>query len=111
MEQVCAQCPATGISADLQEAPLLARIRRHSWRASYDKARPARLSKEPAAVEYVWVTNSVTISWLAKLAANFKEVGPIAMIAIFVPGGSLIALLVWFVKHRWSRNGTHQDAA
>jgi hypothetical protein len=49
--------------------------------------------------------NSIFISRLARLTATFKEVGPLAMIAIFVPGGSVIALLVWFARHWWNRHG------
>lgn len=37
---------------------------------------------------------------LSRLAAPVRELGPYALIALIIPGGSLIALGAWALRHR-----------
>lgn len=37
---------------------------------------------------------------LAELAARIRELGPYAVIWLLLPGGSLIALSMWVMRHR-----------
>ena len=37
---------------------------------------------------------------VADLAASLRELGPYAAMGLLVPGGSLIALCVWLLRHR-----------
>ena len=41
-------------------------------------------------------------SGLSRLATRVRELGPHAAIALFVPGGSLIALAMWAFRYRTS---------
>jgi hypothetical protein len=39
-------------------------------------------------------------SWIALAVAGLKEVGPYVAIEIILPGGTLIALLLWLYRRR-----------
>jgi hypothetical protein len=39
--------------------------------------------------------------WLARAVAILKNLGPYAAIEILLPGGTLIALLLWLHRRRW----------
>jgi hypothetical protein len=38
--------------------------------------------------------------WFARLPALLRSVGPYAAIELLLPGGSIIALLIWLCRHR-----------
>jgi hypothetical protein len=38
--------------------------------------------------------------WIALAVAGLKEIGPYAAIEIILPGGTLIALLLWLYRRR-----------
>ena len=38
--------------------------------------------------------------WLARLTALLRGLGPYAAIELLLPGGSVIALLIWLYRHR-----------
>ena len=42
----------------------------------------------------------MTAGWLARGAALLKTLGPYAALGLLLPGGSLIALLLWLYQHR-----------
>jgi hypothetical protein len=45
------------------------------------------------------------VSWLSRLALPMRELGPYAAIALLLPGGSLIAVSLWALRHRsWLTN-------
>ena len=39
-------------------------------------------------------------AWIALTVAGLKEIGPYAAIEIILPGGTLIALLLWLYRRR-----------
>jgi hypothetical protein len=39
-------------------------------------------------------------SWIDRLPALLRGLGPYAAIELLVPGGSVIALLIWLYRHR-----------
>jgi len=43
-------------------------------------------------------------AWFARVAPIVASLGPYAAIALLLPGGSLIALLVWIYRH-WAEHG------
>jgi len=38
--------------------------------------------------------------WIARLPALLRSLGPYAAIELLLPGGSVIALLIWLYRHR-----------
>jgi hypothetical protein len=48
----------------------------------------------------------MTAAWVARGAALLKTFGPYAALELLLPGGSLIALLLWLYQHR-RRGGRH----
>lgn len=40
------------------------------------------------------------LSWKARLARPIRELGSYSAIVLIVPGGSLIALSMWMLRHR-----------
>jgi hypothetical protein len=38
--------------------------------------------------------------WIARLPALLRGLGPYAAIELLLPGGSIIALLIWLYRHR-----------
>ena len=47
--------------------------------------------------------------WFARLPALLRALGPYAAIELLLPGGSIIAVLIWLCRHRanfpaWTRN-------
>jgi hypothetical protein len=38
--------------------------------------------------------------WIARLPALLRSLGPYAAIELLLPGGSVIALLIWVYRHR-----------
>ncbi|HWX29771.1 MAG TPA: hypothetical protein VNZ53_20325 [Steroidobacteraceae bacterium] len=38
--------------------------------------------------------------WVARLPALLRALGPYAAIELLLPGGSIIALLIWLSRHR-----------
>jgi len=38
--------------------------------------------------------------WFARLPALLRGLGPYAAIELLLPGGSIIALLIWLYRHR-----------
>jgi hypothetical protein len=40
--------------------------------------------------------------WFARLPALLRGLGPYAAIELLLPGGSIIALLIWLYRHRAS---------
>lgn len=40
------------------------------------------------------------INWIPRLASGLRALGPYAAIELLLPGGSLIALTVWAIRHR-----------
>jgi hypothetical protein len=38
--------------------------------------------------------------WFARLPALLRGLGPYAAIELLLPGGSIIALLIWLCRHR-----------
>jgi hypothetical protein len=44
------------------------------------------------------------INWWRPLIATFRHTGPYAAVALLIPGGSLIALVLWAVRHRSGRS-------
>jgi hypothetical protein len=47
--------------------------------------------------------------WVARLPALLSGLGPYAAIELLLPGGSIIALLIWLCRHRASERG-HENA-
>ena len=45
--------------------------------------------------------NATLTPWTARLPALLRVLGPYALIELLLPGGSVIALLVWLYRHRW----------
>lgn len=43
--------------------------------------------------------------WIALAVAGLKEIGPYAAIEIILPGGTLIALLLWLYRRRGALKG------
>ena len=41
-------------------------------------------------------------TWIARLFALLRGLGPYAAIELLLPGGSVIALLIWLYRHRAS---------
>jgi hypothetical protein len=41
-------------------------------------------------------------AWIARLPALLRRLGPYAAIELLLPGGSVIALLIWLSRHRAS---------
>jgi hypothetical protein len=39
-------------------------------------------------------------AWIARLPAWLRRLGPYAAIELLLPGGSVIALLIWVCRHR-----------
>jgi hypothetical protein len=39
-------------------------------------------------------------AWIARLKALLRRIGPYPAIALLLPGGSVIALIVWSYRHR-----------
>jgi hypothetical protein len=39
-------------------------------------------------------------AWIARLPALLRGLGPYAAIELLLPGGSLVALLIWLYRHR-----------
>jgi hypothetical protein len=39
-------------------------------------------------------------AWIARLPALLRRLGPYAAIELLLPGGSIIALLIWLCRHR-----------
>jgi len=39
-------------------------------------------------------------AWIARLPALLRRLGPYAAIELLLPGGSVIALLIWLCRHR-----------
>jgi hypothetical protein len=39
-------------------------------------------------------------NWMTRIAAPVRELGPYAAIELILPGGSLIALSLWAIRHR-----------
>ena len=46
------------------------------------------------------VVTTAQSSWIARLAALMRSFGPYAAIELLLPGGSLIALSLWILRHR-----------
>jgi len=46
------------------------------------------------------VKTSIARTWLARIAAVVVGLGPYAAIELLLPGGSIIAALVWMYRHR-----------
>jgi len=44
-------------------------------------------------------------SWIARLPALLRALGPYAAIELLLPGGSVIALLIWLCRHRANIGG------
>jgi len=40
------------------------------------------------------------VSWITRIAALVRELGPYAAIGLVLPGGSLIMLSLWALRHR-----------
>jgi hypothetical protein len=40
------------------------------------------------------------LEWLSRLPGRLAAFGPYVAIELFVPGGSLLALLLWLYRHR-----------
>jgi len=40
------------------------------------------------------------INWIIRLASGLRAIGPYAAIELLLPGGSLIALTLWAIRHR-----------
>ena len=40
------------------------------------------------------------IDSIGRLSRSVREIGPYAALALLLPGGSLIAVLIWLVHHR-----------
>jgi hypothetical protein len=40
--------------------------------------------------------------WIMRLAGLLRALGPYAAIELVLPGGTLIAIAVWAIRHRWS---------
>ena len=45
--------------------------------------------------------------WTARLLGFVRSVGPYAAIELILPGGSVIALVLWLYRHRASDGRTH----
>ena len=45
--------------------------------------------------------------WIARVPALLRSLGPYAAIELLLPGGSVIALLIWLYRHR--ANGERGD--
>jgi hypothetical protein len=43
--------------------------------------------------------------WMARATANLKELAPYAILELVLPGGSLMAILLWLYRRRLSRRG------
>jgi len=39
-------------------------------------------------------------SWISRLQAPVRDLGPYAAIALTLPGGTLVALSLWALRHR-----------
>jgi len=46
------------------------------------------------------VLQGITLKPTGRLAARIRGLGPYAAIGLLLPGGSLIALFLWFMRHR-----------
>src|SRR5579871_1121088 len=45
--------------------------------------------------------NTINTNWLARGLAGLRELGPYAAIELLVPGGSIVAVLLWlYRRHR-----------
>jgi hypothetical protein len=53
---------------------------------------------------------AVRKSWIAGAIAGLKELGPYAAIELVLPGGSLIALLLWLHRRRQFRRSLQHGA-
>jgi len=40
------------------------------------------------------------INWIPRVASSLRALGPYAAIELLLPGGSLIALTLWAIRHR-----------
>jgi hypothetical protein len=40
------------------------------------------------------------VNWISRLVSPLRELGPYTAIELLVPGGSLIALSLWALRHR-----------
>ena len=49
-------------------------------------------------------------SWIVRLAAAVRALGPYAAVELLLPGGSVIALSLWVFRHR-ARLATHMRRA
>lgn len=45
--------------------------------------------------------------WTARLLGFLRRVGPYAAIELVLPGGSVIALVLWLYRHRSGHGHTH----
>jgi hypothetical protein len=50
-------------------------------------------------------SSRVTEGWMARAIANLKEFAPYAVLELVLPGGSLMAILLWLYRRRMSRRG------
>ena len=41
-------------------------------------------------------------NWMMRLPGLLRALGPYAAIELVLPGGTLIAIAVWAIRHRWS---------
>jgi hypothetical protein len=46
------------------------------------------------------VTQVIKISWIQWRVAQVRALGPYLAVELILPGGSLLALLLWLYRHR-----------
>lgn len=46
-------------------------------------------------------------AWTVRLLGFLRSVGPYAAIELVLPGGSVIALVLWLYRHRTNHGHTH----
>ena len=63
----------------------------HVQPAAADVAKPRRNLR-------FWI-DMTTVEWIL---GKFRSLGPYMAVALFLPGGSIIALVLWAYRHRFS---------
>lgn len=75
----------------------------------------ALISQSDAAVTRMIVARQETTfetlaRWVARCAAGLREVAPYAAIEIILPGGSLMALILWLYRRRKARGAAQRQS-
>ena len=65
----------------------------------------------PAYATYIRSMLLPRTNWIMRLPGLLRALGPYAAIELVLPGGTLIAVAVWAIRHRWSSAARAQRAA